>query len=186
MSTTLPKENRKTILVVDDDKVTQQMLDIQLTTQNYRVLIADDGYQALRVLESEITDLIFLDLMMPGIDGYELCKKIREEYDPEILPIIMLTAKNRPADMVDGFNVGANDYLVKPYRLEELHVRVQLHLRLKEAFETLQENQRLKMVIEQKEQAEQDVRMVQRRLSRILDNAREAILSVNADLVTTF
>jgi len=173
------KLDQKVILVVDDDNITRQILDIQLKGQEYRVLLAEGGHQAMKLLESDHPDLILLDLMMPGMNGLEVCKKIREKYNPEILPIVMLTAKNQPTDLVEGFRAGASDYLVKPYMIEELQVRVQMHLRLKDAFETLKENQRLKVVIEQKEQAEQEVLMAQRRLSRILDNAREAILSVN-------
>ena len=173
------KKDLKKILVVDDDKITRQLLDIQLKNLECEVLLAEDGHQAMRLLDSDHPDLVLLDLMMPGMDGFEVCKKIREKYNPETLPIVMVTAKNQPVDLVDGFTAGANDYLVKPYMEEELQVRVQMHLRLKDAFETLKENQRLKMLVEQKEQAEQEVRMAQRRLSRILDSAREPILAVN-------
>lgn len=177
----LPSTTKKqaTILVVDDDPTTVLLLVSQLKKSNYRILTAQDGIQALEVFESEIPDLVILDLMMPRMSGYEVCKRIREKYDAATIPILMLTAKNQKSDLVTGFRLGANDYLVKPFQEEELKVRVNLHLQLKASIETLKENQRLRKEIERRTIAERELRLAQRRLARILDKSDEAILSIN-------
>ena len=175
----MTNKDQKSILVVDDDKITQHLLKVQLAKHNYRILFADDGFRALEMIGAELPDLVLLDLIMPGMNGFELCRRIRKKFNPEILPIVIVTAKKHLDDLVEGFKAGANDYLAKPYLAEELQARVQMHLRMKDIFATLKENQRLRWEIEQKEISEQEVRLTQRRLSRILDNAHEAILSVN-------
>jgi len=139
---TQPKEKvevakEKTILVVDDEVVNIQVLKNQLSLQNYRVLSAPDGFQALKILEQEIPDLIVLDLMMPRMSGYEVCQKIRMSHSPSSLPILMLTARNQVEDLVKGFSFGANDYLAKPFNKEELLSRIRIQLQLQDFGKTL-------------------------------------------------
>lgn len=119
------------ILVVDDEPVNQQVLQNHLSFENYHVTAVMNGEDALKVLEQEDPfDLVLLDIMMPRMSGYEVCKKIREKYLPSELPIIMITAKNQVSDLVQGLSYGANDYLTKPFSKDEFLARIKTHLNL--------------------------------------------------------
>jgi len=122
-----------TILTIDDEFVNQQVLKNHLSLQNFFVEQVYNGEQAFEYLEkNENPDLILLDIMMPGISGYEVCRKIREKYSSADLPIIMLTAKNQIADLVEGFKAGANDFIPKPFSKNELISRIKSHIELAE------------------------------------------------------
>ncbi len=119
------------ILVVDDELVNLQVLINQLSLQNYTVTKAMNGLEALALIdEGRHFDVVLLDVMMPRMSGYEVCRKIRERYPANELPILLLTAKNQLSDLVDGFNSGANDYLTKPISKPELLSRIKTHLNL--------------------------------------------------------
>ena len=114
------------ILVVDDEPSIVEMLAYNLRRANYDVLIAEDGEEALARARDGHPDLIILDLMLPGLDGLEVCRVIRRERD---VPIIMLTARDAEVDRVVGLELGADDYVVKPFSVRELMVRVKNVLR---------------------------------------------------------
>ncbi len=122
-----------TILVVDDEPINRQVLRNQLEMVGYRVEVAIDGLQGLKLLEKLNPQVILLDVMMPRISGYQTCYRIRQKYSASELPIILLTAKDQPEDTVRGFQHGANDYLTKPFSREELLICVQFHLKLSKA-----------------------------------------------------
>ena len=122
-----------TILVVDDEPINRQVLRNQLEMVGYRVEVAIDGLQGLKLLEKLNPQVILLDVMMPRLSGYQTCYRIRQKYSASELPIILLTAKDQPEDTVRGFQHGANDYLTKPFSREELLIRVQFHLKLSKA-----------------------------------------------------
>jgi len=107
--------DRKRILVVDDEIYIVHILEFTLTMEGYEVLTAADGEEALEKIEHERPDLIVLDIMMPKMDGYEVCRKIRENEEVRSLPVILLSAKGRPIDRETGLEVGADDYIVKPF-----------------------------------------------------------------------
>ncbi len=120
-----------TILIVDDEPVNRRVLQNHLTVSGYGVKEVSNGEEALKLLENgEKIDLVLLDVMMPGLSGYEVCEKIRERYLTSELPVVLLTAKNRVSDLVTGFNAGANDYLTKPFSKNELLSRIKTHLNL--------------------------------------------------------
>ncbi len=122
------------ILIVDDEPVNLQVLTNQLTLQDYSVIPAMNGPEALEMIESGLMpDLVLLDVMMPGMSGYEVSKKLRKKYSLFELPILILTAKNQTDDLVIGFESGANDYLTKPVGQGALLARVKTQLTLKEA-----------------------------------------------------
>ncbi len=126
-----PMENAARILIVDDEPVNLKVLENHLRLQGYQVEKAGNGSQALEIIQrSKPFDLIILDIMMPKMSGYEVCQKIRETYPPSSLPIVLLTAKNRVADLVEGFQAGANDYIAKPFSRDELLSRIRTHLNL--------------------------------------------------------
>lgn len=114
------------ILVVDDDKNILDLVGIHVSGAGYQVMKAEDGFQALEVLESVLPDLAIVDVMMPGMDGFELTRRIREELD---LPVLLLTAKGELEDKEQGFRAGSDDYLVKPFEPKELLFRIAAILR---------------------------------------------------------
>ncbi len=114
------------ILVVDDDEALAEMIGIVLRNDGFDPVFCADGAQALEVFRSSKPDLVLLDLMLPGMDGIEVCRQIRAESD---LPIVMLTAKSDTADVVRGLESGADDYVPKPFKPAELVARVRARLR---------------------------------------------------------
>ncbi|MCW4458450.1 MtrAB system response regulator MtrA [Microbacterium sp. MPKO10] len=122
------------ILVVDDDTALAEMIGIVLRTEGFEPVFCADGAAALAEFKQEKPDLVLLDLMLPGIDGIEVCTQIRQESG---IPIIMLTAKSDTADVVRGLESGADDYIVKPFNPKELVARIRT--RLRPASETTQE-----------------------------------------------
>ncbi|MBD3161395.1 MAG: response regulator, partial [Candidatus Latescibacteria bacterium] len=105
--------DRKRILVVDDEIYIVHILEFSLTMEGYTVLTASDGQEALQMIESERPDLVVLDIMMPKLDGYQVCQKLREDEQFKSLPVILLSAKGRPVDRETGLEAGADDYITK-------------------------------------------------------------------------
>ena len=114
------------ILIVDDDPNIRQLAAVFLKDEGYDIIQASDGVEALAKLENIKVDLVVLDIMMPNMDGWELCRQLREYYD---MPLLMLTAKGEMTDKVQGFQLGTDDYLVKPFEPLELVVRVKALLK---------------------------------------------------------
>jgi two-component system sensor histidine kinase ChiS len=122
-----------TIMIVDDEPINLQVLTNHLTLHHYATIQANSGVEALQKLEEGLQpDLILLDVMMPYLTGYEVTQKIRRQWEANELPIVLLTAKNQIADVITGFEVGANDYLIKPISKPELLARIRTHLRIKQ------------------------------------------------------
>lgn len=121
-----------TILVVEDDEEIAGLLKFNLKKQGYSVLIAEEGYRAIEIARESIPDLILLDLMLPGIDGYEVCRILRSSESLQHIPLIMLTAKSEEFDIVLGLEMGADDYVTKPFSVRELLSRIKAHLRRNE------------------------------------------------------
>ncbi|GJM80998.1 response regulator transcription factor [Paenibacillus timonensis] len=122
---------RSAILVIDDDEKITSMLRRGLAFEGYDVYTAQNGAEGLSMMMSADPDLIILDVMMPKVDGFEVCRRLRE--GGSTVPVLMLTAKDEVENRVKGLDLGADDYLVKPFALEELLARVRALLRRKEA-----------------------------------------------------
>jgi phosphate regulon transcriptional regulator PhoB len=119
----------KKILVVEDEPDIRKLVHYNLAQEHFQTLEAEDGERALRLLEREKPHLIILDLMLPGLSGLELCKQLRDRPETRRLPILMLTAKASEADRIVGLEMGADDYLTKPFSPRELVARVKALLR---------------------------------------------------------
>jgi DNA-binding response OmpR family regulator len=119
----------KRILVVDDDENICRLLKMYLVNEGFKVLVANDGVKALEIVEKEKIDLIILDVMMPVMDGWDVCRAVRRI---SAVPIIMLTARDMLDDKLQGFESGADDYMVKPFETKELVARVKARLRDKQ------------------------------------------------------
>jgi DNA-binding response OmpR family regulator len=117
------------ILVVDDEVVLLEAIVYNLEQSGYQVLTAADGISALEIVHQEIPDLVVLDIMLPRMDGLEVCRQLRKDDRTATLPIIMLTAKGDEIDKVVGLEVGADDYVTKPFGRHELLARIRAHLR---------------------------------------------------------
>lgn len=117
------------ILVVEDEPDIRKLVNYNLAQERYKVLEAADGEQALKIVQRDRPNLVILDLMLPGLSGLEVCKLLRERTDTAKLPILMLTAKAGEADRVVGLEMGADDYLAKPFSPRELVARVRAILR---------------------------------------------------------
>jgi len=121
------------ILIVDDEKDIVDLVAYNLEKEGYETLRALDGEKALQLVRTKTPDLVVLDLMLPGIQGLEVCKRIRKVPETAAIPIIMLTAKGEEIDKVLGLEVGADDYITKPFSVKELLARVKAVLRRSEA-----------------------------------------------------
>jgi len=117
------------IIIIEDDAQIARFVELELEHEGYKVFKVDNGYDGINILKEEDFDLMLLDIMLPGINGIEVCNKIRNFSD---IPIIMLTAKSEIEDKVEGLDTGADDYLTKPFEIEELLARIRALLRRKQ------------------------------------------------------
>lgn len=118
--------DKETVLIVDDEKEIRNLIEIYLKNEGYNTIKAENGVEALEILEHDTVDLIVLDIMMPKMDGIQACMKIREERN---MPIIMLSAKSQDMDKINGLITGADDYMTKPFNPLELMARIKSQLR---------------------------------------------------------
>lgn len=123
-----------TILIVDDEPLNLDILEHHLTSHSFRIVRAKNGFQALEELNQHRFDLVVLDLMMPDMSGYEVCKRIRKKHPLAELPVIIVTVRNKPDDIVAALSAGANDYLSKPFAKKELLARVSSLLLMKKSY----------------------------------------------------
>lgn len=130
------------ILLIDDSRLIAPVAKTILTKRGHEVILAQDGLAGLEAAKSERPDMILLDLIMPVMDGYQVCEKLKQEDSTKEIPVIMLTSKAEPADKVKGLEMGALDYMAKPFDEGELVARVNIHVRLKELREALEEKNR--------------------------------------------
>lgn len=166
------------ILVVDDEYLNLRIVESHLS-DTYHLTTALSGAEALEKLSHEKPDLIILDLMMPVMTGYQVCQIIRKRYDPDELPIVILTAKNRVEDLVKGLSLGANDYLTKPFSKEELRVRIDKQFELLHLQHVKRDNQRLNWQLQRYEESEKRLREREQRLAALLDVTGDPLLAID-------
>ncbi len=117
------------VLVVEDEEDLQRLLFFHLTKEGYAVICADSGPEALRRMSQELVNLVLLDIMLPGMDGIEVCKRMRRNRSLRGIPVVMLTAKTQEAEILHGFEAGADDYITKPFSTKVLKARIRAVLR---------------------------------------------------------
>jgi two-component system sensor histidine kinase/response regulator len=145
------EDNAPFILVVDDILRNLQVIGNILEDEGYEISVATNGEEALEIVQEEIPDLILLDVMMPGMNGFEVCRRLKEMEKIKEIPVIFLTAKTETEDIIKGFEIGGVDYISKPFKKEELLIRIKTHLQLKFSKEIIvQKNIRLEQLNKEK------------------------------------
>ena len=139
MMTNEPEQEKETILIVDDNPFNVELLATYLQNVGYHVVIAEDGAQAFDRAKVTNPDLILLDVMMPGIDGYETCRRLKQNETSRDIPVIFMTVLDETEDKVKGFEAGAVDYITKPFEYAEILARINIHLSIRRLHRTLQE-----------------------------------------------
>ena len=117
------------VLIVEDEADILQLLKYNVESAGFEVSTAEDGYEALSLAKRQLPDLVLLDLMIPGLDGFEVCRELKRNAETKHIPIIMLTAKGEEIDRIVGLELGADDYVVKPFSPRELNLRIRAVLR---------------------------------------------------------
>jgi DNA-binding NtrC family response regulator len=181
MSSSFQESPAATVLVVDDIAANRNVLGETLEKENYEVLLASDGETALKVCQKARPDIILLDVMMPGMDGFETCRRLKAAAATRPIPVIFISAQNETRSMVSGFQAGGVDYITKPFQAEEVLIRVHTHLlnaRLtREVVEKNREleeiNARLREEIGRREQAESSLELADAKLSWITEQEIE-------------
>lgn len=174
--------NKNVIVIVDDKPTNLGVLFDFLTDSGFKVLVAQDGESALQKVEYAHPDLILLDVMMPGIDGFETCRRLKAQESTKDIPVIFMTALSDTVDKVKGFNLGAVDYVTKPVQQEEVRARVTTHLKLRNLQKKLEaQNLQLQEEIEQRKNAEESLREAEAKYRSIFENASDGIFQSNPE-----
>lgn len=126
-------QRKPLILIIDDNQENLKVIGNMLKEHNYSIAVATGGEEAFELLWKNLPDLMLLDIMMPGMDGYEVCKKLKTEKRTKDIPVIFLSAKGETDDIVKGFEAGGVDYVSKPFNSRELLARIKTHIELKRA-----------------------------------------------------
>src|SRR4028119_1671330 len=174
--------NKGVIVIVDDKPTNLGVLFDFLTDSGFRVLVAQDGESAIQKVEYAHPDLILLDVMMPGIDGFETCRRLKANESTQDIPVIFMTALSDTVDKVKGFTLGAVDYITKPVQQEEVKARVTTHLTIRNLQKRLQaQNLQLQQEIKEKQQAEESRQQAEEKYRSIFENATEGIFQSTPD-----
>ncbi len=174
MDTTYSHQN--TLLVVDDKPDNIKLLLAFLKTTGFNVLVAENGQKGIEIATLAHPDMILLDVMMQGMDGFEVCQHLKSQADTQDIPIIFMTALTHLDDKVKGFKLGAADYITKPLQLEEVLARVNVHLSLRQLQQQLSvQNQLLQKEVAERQQSEQALKTAHERFITILDGLEAAV-----------
>jgi len=177
-------ERPQIVLLVDDNPTNLGVLFNSLSDLGFKILVAQDGESAIAQVNYLRPDIILLDVMMPGIDGFETCRRLKASGDTHDIPVIFMTALSETVDKVKGFEAGAVDYITKPFQPEEVLARINAHLAIQQLQRQLQQqNQRLQQEICDREQAEQALKVVLHAVSHDLRNPVTGMLMVLTNLL---
>lgn len=167
--------DHKAILIVDDNPTNLDVLSETLIGAGFQVAVAIDGESAIEQVEFDPPELILLDVMMPGIDGFETCKRLKQIPHIDEIPVIFMTALSDKENKIQGFSLGAVDYITKPFQQEEVLARVRIHLQLRNLTRTLEsQNNLLQQEIKKRQQAENSLRELNQELQDLVIQLKEA------------
>lgn len=165
---------RNVILIVDDTPANLEVLFNFLADYGFKILVAEDGESAIDKAEYALPELILLDILMPGIDGFETCRRLKVNESTRDIPVIFMTALSETVDKVKGLQVGAVDYITKPLQHEEVLARVQTHLRLRNLTKQLQaQNLQLEQEIRQRQQQQSALRQSEERFRLVIESVKD-------------
>ncbi len=171
------------ILIVDDNPTNLEVLSESLIQEGFQVAVAIDGESALEQINYHPPELILLDVMMPGMDGFETCQQLKSNPDTCDIPVIFMTALSDAQNKVQGLSIGAIDYITKPFQHEEVVARVRIHLQVRTLTRTLQQqNHQLKDEIEQRQNAEAQLRQANESLENLNHQLEERVAERTKDL----
>lgn len=169
------------ILIVDDNSANLRLLYNILSQSGYNVLVARDGERAIQVVENAKPDLILLDVMMPGIDGFDTCSRIKENPLTNDIPVIFMTALSDTIDKIKGLNLGAVDYITKPFQLEEVLAHVKVHLKLRNLTKLLQEqNSLLQQEIQERKLVQEALQESEQKYRFLVETSQDIIFFCDA------
>jgi two-component system sensor histidine kinase ChiS len=172
-------QKNRVVLAIDDEPINLQIVKNHLQPLGMKVIAADNGNNILDLVNKYNPSLILLDIMMPGMNGYECCKVIRKSYTIAEMPVVFISAKNRISDLVLGFEVGGNDYVLKPFLREELIARVEGQISQRDAVDAIKEIARLKGELADRLIEEVQLKQVQERLTRLLHSVDDGLIVTN-------
>lgn len=174
---------KDSILVIDDTPNNLKLLFDVLTSARFQVFIATDGKRGIQKAQYAQPDLILLDILMPDVDGFEVCQQLKSKEKTRDIPVIFMTALNDTTNIVNGFKLGASDYLTKPFRTEEVVARINTHLTLRKQQQQklFKQNQRLQQEIIVRQQIEEKLKEREQTLSTILNASTETIALLERD-----
>jgi PAS domain S-box-containing protein len=182
MDSARPKEAGGNLLVADDDLLFRQTLEALLTGEGYDVRCAPNGQTALMFAGEEPPELILLDIRLPDMDGFEACRRLREDPRTSRIPVIFISGLDEVTDKVKGFAAGGVDYITKPFKDEELLARVETHLNLRRLQEQIDvQNVHLQQEIARSKRAEETIKISETRYRRLFETARDGVLILDAD-----
>jgi two-component system nitrate/nitrite sensor histidine kinase NarX len=186
MSANPPNTPQADILVVDDQPESLRLLTTILKERGYKVRAAADGCQALSAAQSEPPDLILLDVLMPGLSGYEVCEALKEDASTRFIPVIFSSSVDETVDKLRGFALGGVDFITKPLQAEEVLARVETHLSLRRLQKSLvEQNKRLEREVAIREQAQEALRASEQRYRAIFETSGTAMLIAEEDMTIT-
>lgn len=172
-------ENKPVIYVVDDEAINRELMTTLLKPEGYDVKTFSNGIAFLKALTDGCPDLVVLDYMMPGMNGLEVCRSIREKFDPFELPVVIATARHQVSDIVQTLSAGANDYLVKPFHDQEFTARIKSQLLARKNWLVHQENQKLRNEINRRLVLEEQLEESNTQLLQALDLSQELIIQLD-------
>jgi len=180
----MEQQEEPVVLIVDDTQIDIDILSFALSRKNFRISVAMNGLHALDMVGKVSPDIILLDIVMPEMDGFELCKILKDSAETKDIPVIFLTVKDETDDILMGYRSGAVDYVTKPFNSEELLARVCTHLELKKKRDTEQELiSMLKTSLEERERAEEALQQAHDNLERLVQERTAELLIKNKQLM---
>jgi PAS domain S-box-containing protein len=173
---------KEKILIIDENPSSIDLIKTIIETEGYELLVATTGQNALKILKKTKPDLIFLDIIMQGMDGYELCRRLKADKENKEIPVVFMTSLTSTSDKLKGFDAGGVDYVTKPVEAEELLARIRIHLSIRKMHAQLKaQNKRLRQQVIERKRAEKALRESEEKYRRIFQNIQDVYYETQLD-----